>query len=65
MAANPEKKTEALRVYVSEGLELELRRLAERDDRSLSEYIAMVLKRHVYGHRACGQPNGEGPDKAE
>ena len=67
MASVPDKdkKTEAIRVYVSEPLELALRRLADDNDRSLSEYIALVLKRHVYGHGKCGQPEGEGTDKAE
>ena len=60
MASVPEKKTEALRVYVSEPLELALRRLAEDEDRSLSEYIALVLKRHVWGHGKGETPEGQG-----
>lgn len=65
MASVPEKKTEAIRVYVAEPLELALRRLAEENDRSLSEYIALVLKRHVYGHGKRDGLDGEGPNKAD
>ena len=35
---------------VDEALELQLLRLASVDDRSLSEYIRLVLERHVFGH---------------
>lgn len=45
-----EKKTERLTVWLPMRLELELRRLAERDERELSNYIGMILTRHVYGH---------------
>lgn len=37
-------------VRVSDSLERALMRLAARDDRSLSEYIRMVLTRHAFGH---------------
>jgi len=39
-------------VRVSETLERTLMRLAAADDRSLSEYIRLVLMRHVLGHGA-------------
>lgn len=35
---------------VTETLEIKLLRLAARDERSLSEYIKLVLVRHVDGH---------------
>lgn len=35
---------------VSERLETALMRLAARDDRSLSEYVRLVLERHCFGH---------------
>lgn len=57
------KRTECLKVYVCEALELELRRLAELDDRKLSDYIAVVLRRHVFGHVAPGAEDGQGPDR--
>lgn len=37
-------------IRVSETLETVLMRLASRDDRSLSEYMRMVLERHAFGH---------------
>lgn len=39
-------------VRVSETLERALMRLAAKDDRSLSEYIRLVLMRHAMGHAA-------------
>ena len=39
-------------VRVSDALESALMRLAARDDRSLSEYIRLVLARHAMGHAA-------------
>jgi hypothetical protein len=48
--ADDGKRTEGIKVYLSEPLELELRRLADRDDRKLSDYIARVLRWYVYGH---------------
>lgn len=35
---------------VSETLETALMRLAAAQDRTLSEYIKLVLNRHVFGH---------------
>lgn len=37
-------------VRVPESLEVALMRLAARDDRTLSEYIKLVLSRHAFGH---------------
>lgn len=45
-----DKKTERLTVWLPMRVELELRRLAEHDARTLGEYVGMVLTRHVYGH---------------
>lgn len=39
-------------VRISESLESSLMRLAAADERSLSEYIRLVLTRHVMGHGA-------------
>ena len=47
-----EKKTQDIKVHMSEPLELELRRLADLDNRKLSEYIELTLRRHVFGHLA-------------
>lgn len=35
---------------IPESLEHALMRLAAREDRSLSEYLRLVLMRHVHGH---------------
>lgn len=37
-------------IRVPESLETALMRLAARDERSLSEYVKLVLSRHVHGH---------------
>lgn len=43
---------------VTECLELALMRLAAADDRSLSDYVRLVLERHVFGHAAHGDDDG-------
>ena len=65
MASVPEKKTEAIRVWVEQDLELRLRRMAEDADRSLSEYISLLLRRHVYGNDKTLWPGGEGSDRSD
>ena len=64
MASVPEKKTEAVRVWLTEAVELELRRNADFENRSLSEYIAIVLKQHVFGKRMPRGEEGEGSDRS-
>lgn len=59
------KKTEAVKVWLSEPLELELRRLADRDDRKLSDYIGTVLRRHVWGHGEGPGADPEGANRGE
>ena len=44
---------------VPETLELTLHRLAARDDRSLSEYIKLVLSRHAFGHSSSVDANAD------
>ena len=46
------KKTSRAIVWMSPELELALHRLAAADDRKLSDYIGVVLRRHVFGHGA-------------
>lgn len=49
----PEKCTRQLPpVRISETLEVALHRLAAVNERSLSEYIKLVLSRHAFGHAA-------------
>ena len=53
MATTPifEKRTQQLPpIRVSESLETALFRLAGRYDRTMSEYIRMILERHCFGH---------------
>jgi hypothetical protein len=37
-------------IRISETLETVLMRMAARDDRTLSEYVRLVLERHAFGH---------------
>ena len=41
---------------ISESLEHRLMRLAAKDDRSLSDYVKLILVKHVYGHAASLDP---------
>jgi hypothetical protein len=45
-----EKCTEQLPLRIGERLLLDLSRLANNEDRSVSEYCRIILERHVYGH---------------
>lgn len=45
-----DKKTEGVKVWLSEPMELELRRLADIDGRKLSDFIGHILRRYVYGN---------------
>jgi hypothetical protein len=65
MASVPDKKSEALRTWVEPDLELRLRRMAEAEDRALSEYVALVLRRHVYGNDKTLWPGNEGAGKPD
>lgn len=58
--ADDGKKSVDVKVWMEAPLELELRRLAEANDRKLSEYIWVVLRRHVYGHGAAVAAEREG-----
>ena len=58
-----EKCTEQLSIRMGERLMLDLSRLANSEERTLSEYILIALKRHVYGHAGRlldGAQDGEG-----
>ncbi|MCU0940116.1 MAG: hypothetical protein MUC86_13510 [Burkholderiaceae bacterium] len=55
-----EKCTQHLpQLRVGEALEVALMRLAAADHRTLSEYLKLVLTRHVYGHGETMSPNAE------
>jgi hypothetical protein len=58
-----EKKTKDVTVWLTESMELELRRLAELDSRKLSDYISLVLRRHIWGNAVSSAPKEEGADR--
>lgn len=49
-------------IRVGETLERRLMQLASLDERALSEYIRLVLMKHVFGHSVI-VPDDEGADK--
>ncbi len=65
MPPSDDKKTESIKVWLSEALELELRRLADLDQRRLSEYIGVVLRRHVFGHVVPPSESTEGAKRPD
>jgi hypothetical protein len=60
-----EKRIEVLpQVRVTDTLLAHLRRLAESDDRTTSDYIRRVLENHVFGHGyTMPNPRPEGEEK--
>jgi hypothetical protein len=60
-----EKKTEPVKIWMSERLFVDLNRLAIADDRKLSEYIGVILSRHVYGHFTRRPELEDGANRAE
>ena len=60
-----DKKTEQVKVWMDEKLFIDLNRLAIADDRKLSEYIGVVLARHVYGHGSRVAENNDGANRPE
>lgn len=45
-----EKKTSRATIWMSESMELDLRRLADSDGRKFSDFIVHVLSLYAYGH---------------
>lgn len=60
-----EKNTERMSFYGSKPLELDLRRLAEKDNRTFSDYLRVVLEAHAWGHCAPSDENGTGLNRAD
>lgn len=60
-----DKKTEQVKVWMDEKLFIDLNRLAVLDDRKLSEYIGVVLGRHVYGHGSRRIESDEGANSPD
>lgn len=54
------KKTESVKVWLTERQLLDLTRAAHRDDRKLSDYISHVLALHLYGHARSDCEREEG-----
>lgn len=63
MANGDDKKTECVKVWMSEKLFIDLNRAAILDDRKLSDFIGLVLERHAYG--ISRRPDGEGPNRPD
>ena len=57
------KKTECIKLHVSEKTYLALCRNAARDDRKLSDFIGRICERWLYGNDS--QPDLEGLDRGE
>lgn len=55
-----DKKTEKVSVWMSEKLFTDLSRLADGEDRKLSDFITVVLEHHAYGHLRKSPGKGEG-----
>ena len=62
--ADDGKKTSRVIVWITPALELELHRLAQADDRKMSDYVGVVLRRHVFGHSAGAQAEPEDANRA-
>lgn len=58
-----EKKTEFVKVWMPESLKVHLMHLEAEDNRALSEYIAHVLIKHVYGHGRTPTAAEEGANR--
>lgn len=58
-----DKKTECVKVWMSERLFVDLNRLAIMDDRKLSDFIGLLLERAAYG--LTKPRTGEVPDRGE
>ena len=58
-----EKKTECVKVWMSEKLFVDLNRAAILDDRKLSEFIGLILDRYAYG--ISRRNDEEGPNRPD
>lgn len=54
-----EKKTEQIKVLVGSTLYVELARLADDENRSVSEYVRHVMTQHVFGHKRTVPQEGD------
>lgn len=63
--AEDTKKTEFVKVWMGDKLYVALNRLAAADDRKLSEYVGLVLGRHVFGHDTRQPDEEDGANRGE
>ncbi len=63
--ADSDKKTECIKVWMSERLFIDLNRLAILDDRKLSDFIGLILERHAYGNARRTLRDEEGPNRPD
>ena len=61
--ADSDKKTECVKVWMSEKLFIDLNRAAILDDRKLSDFIGLALERLAYG--ISRRTDGEGPNRPD
>lgn len=59
-----DKRTEELKLRLTERELLDVSRLAAMDERSISEYIVLSLRRSMYGSLATKLQAQQGPDRA-
>jgi hypothetical protein len=60
-----DKKTECIKVWMSEKLFIDLNRAAILDDRKLSEFIGLILERYAYGNARRVDRDEEGPNRPD
>ena len=58
-----DKKTECVKVWMTEAMFRDLSREAAGDDRKLSDFMSLILERWLYGNRR--QKSLEGLDRPE
>ena len=60
-----DKRTEELKLRLTEREMLDVSRLAAVDERSISEYIVRLLRASMYGSVCVKLNSQQGPDRAE
>ena len=60
-----DKKTEQVKVWMDEDMFAALSRLANAEDRSVSEYIRVELSKMIYGQLARLAGNSEGANRTD
>lgn len=58
------KRTEIVKIRLTERELLDIHRLAAIDDRAVAEQIVRVLRAYMYGTLACRDVALQGPDEA-